>query len=70
MTPNQMLKKAIADTGKTQKELTEELGLKSAASLTNYMKSDVRISTFINLLGTLGYTVSVEKGEEKWTLSE
>lgn len=60
MNANEVMKKAIADARVTQKELATTMQLKSAASLTNYLKSDVRISTFIHIMNTLGYSVCVK----------
>ena len=60
MNANDVMRKAIADAGITQKELAETMQLKSAASLTGYLRSDVRISTFINIMNTLGYSVCVK----------
>lgn len=60
MNANEVMKKAISDAGITQKELAKTMQLKSAASLTGYLRSDVRISTFINIMNTLGYSVCVK----------
>ena len=65
MNANEVMKKAIADAGVTQKELAATMQLKSAASLTNYLKSDVRISTFIRIMNTLGYSVCVKNGKQE-----
>ena len=65
MNANEVMKKAISDAGITQKELAETMHLKSAASLTGYLKSDVRISTFINIMNTLGYSVCVKNGKQE-----
>lgn len=65
MNANEVMKKAIADAGVTQKELATTMQLKSAASLTSYLKSDVRISTFINVMNTLGYSVCVKNGKQE-----
>ena len=65
MNANEVMKKAISDAGITQKELATTMQLKSAASLTGYLKSDVRISTFINIMNTLGYSVCVKNGKQE-----
>lgn len=65
MNANEVMKKAIVDAGVTQKELATTMQLKSAASLTNYLKSDVRISTFIHIMNTLGYSVCVKNDKEE-----
>jgi|GEM_PF-6341347 len=65
MNANEVMRKAISDTGMTQKDLAETMHLKSAASLTGYLKSDVRISTFINIMNTLGYSVCVKNDKEE-----
>ena len=65
MNANEVMRKAISDAGVTQKELATTMQLKSAASLTGYLKSDVRISTFINIMDTLGYSVCVKNDKQE-----
>lgn len=70
MTANEAMRKAVKATGIPQKGVAAQIGLKSASSLTNYMKSDVRMSTFLNIMSNLGYTVTVSKDNENWEITE
>lgn len=59
MTPNNVIRAAVERSGKTQKELTKEMGMKNPSVFSNYLKSDIRTSTFIRVMEKLGYKIVV-----------
>lgn len=71
MTANEVIRKLMIVTGTTFSELAEGSLQGSASGITqkvNYSE-DMKVSTFVDLLETMGYRLSVRDDEDKEVMS-
>ena len=73
-TNQEILKLALAESGKRQVDLAEELHVNQATISTNMRRDRMGMDVFVRLLNAMGYSVVVGKETEdgfeaKWTVS-
>lgn len=68
---NDIIRTAMKESNMTQKQLSQSMGYKSGPSAISVplSRSDIYVSTLVNMLGTLGYEVVVRKGKEEMVLT-
>lgn len=65
---SRMIKEVIEKSGKTQVVIVKEMD-RSQSTISAYLKSESRVSTFVKILNHFGYEVLAEMDGERWTLT-
>ena len=69
MTKNQILRRAIKNSGLTQKELAERSGFKAQNNISVILKNkDSGIENVRKILEAAGYWIEVTNGKDRWVL--
>lgn len=69
MKEKEIVKEAMVKAKFTQVDLQTALGLKSQSSISTYLKGDsMRVDTFVKMLNAMGYEITVQGHDVKWTL--
>jgi len=69
MTTNQILKKALKNSGLTQKQLAGKIGAKNQSNIAMMLKSNNSgVERFRNVLEILGYQIEITNGKDRWVL--